>query len=160
MAPSRLSALALLLAASTLAVTACSPGTSDGGPTANDREAVRAITTAESHAGGRAFQIEADAGAWEVHVAGGDRDVEVRLSDDGGEVRSSSDRGALDADDRTALDAASTTLADAVRIAAAQRPGGVVEEGELERDGATARWSIELEGGVTVRVSATDGSVG
>jgi len=159
MAPSRMSAAALLLAAVALVATACGSDTS-GSAAANDREAVRAITTAESTAGGRAFQLETDDGAWEVHVASGDREVEVRVSADGGSVRSSSDRGALDAEDRAALDAASTTLADAVRIATARGTGGAVEDAELERDDTTARWSVDLAGGVTVRVSAADGSVG
>lgn len=159
MAPSRIPAAALLLAAVALVATACGSDTSRSAA-ANDREAVRAITTAESTTGGRAFQLEADDGAWEVHVASGDREVEVRVSADGGSVRSSSDGGALDAEDRAALDAASTTLADAVRIAAAQGTGGAVEDAELERDDATARWSVDLAGGVTVRVSAADGSVG
>lgn len=154
-----MSTVAFLLAASALATTACSPAASAGSAAANDRAAVRAVTTAESSAGGRAFQIEADDGAWEVHVASGDRETEVHLSSDGGEVRSSSDSGTLDADDRAALDAAGTTLADAVRIAAAQGTGGAVEEAELERDGSAATWSVDLAGGVTVRVSAADGSV-
>ncbi|MDR6690188.1 putative membrane protein YkoI [Microbacterium sp. 1154] len=160
MAPSRSSAAALLLAASALAMAGCTPTTPAGDAATNDREAVRAITTAESRAGGRAFQLEAEDGAWEVHVASGDREVEVRVSADGGEVRSSSDSGALDADDGSALAAAGTTLADAVRIAAAQGTGGAVDEAELQRDGTTATWSIDLAGGVTVRVSAADGSVG
>lgn len=138
----------------------CTPTTPAGDAATNDREAVRAITTAESRAGGRAFQLEAEDGAWEVHVASGDREVEVRVSADGGEVRSSSDSGALDAEDGSALAAAGTTLADAVRIAAAQGRGGAVDEAELQRDGTTATWSIDLAGGVTVRVSAADGSVG
>ncbi|WP_295852914.1 PepSY domain-containing protein [uncultured Microbacterium sp.] len=158
MAPSRMSAAALSLVAVALVATACSSDAS--GRAANDREAVRAVTTAESTAGGRAFQLETDDGAWEVHVASGDREVEVRVSADGSTVRSSSDSGALDAEDRTALEAASTTLADAVRIAAAQGTGGAVEEAELERDDTTARWSVDLAGGITVRVSAADGSVG
>ncbi|GEB44139.1 hypothetical protein MTE01_00840 [Microbacterium testaceum] len=160
MSPSRPSAAVMLLAASVFTLAACAPLTPASDTPTNDREAVRAITTAESAAGGRAFQLEADDGAWEVHVGSGGREVEVRVSSDGGEVRSSTDGGTLDAEDRSALDAAGTTLADAVRIAAAQGTGGAVEEAELQRDGTATTWSIDLTGGVTVRVSATDGSVG
>ena len=159
MALSRMSAAALSLVAVALVATGCSSDAS-GSAAANDREAVRAITTAESTAGGRALHLETDDGAWEVHVASGDREVDVRVSADGGSVRSSSDAGALDAEDRAALDAASTPLADAVRIAAAQGAGAAVEDAELVRDDTTAHWSVNLSGGVTVRVSAADGSVG
>ncbi|WP_150952925.1 PepSY domain-containing protein [Microbacterium testaceum] len=160
MAPSRTPAVALLLTAGALLLSACSASTPAGGSAANDREAVRAITAAESSAGGRAFQLESDDGVWEVHVASGDREVEVRVSADGGEVTATSDSGALDGADRAALDAAVTTLADAVRIAAAQGEGGAIDEAELRREGSTTTWDVELIGGAVVRVSAADGSIG
>lgn len=160
MASIRTPAAAVLLAAA-LALAGCtSAPAGDASASATDREAVRAVTTAESSAGGRAFELESEDDEWQVHVAVGDREVEVRVSADGGQVLASDDSDGLDADDRTALDAATTTLADAVRIAASQNPGGVrIEEAQLESDNGVAVWQVDLEGGANVSVSGADGSV-
>ncbi|WP_295789748.1 PepSY domain-containing protein [uncultured Microbacterium sp.] len=158
MAPTRIPAVALL-AAATLVVSACAPSAGDGGFT--DREGVRAVTTAESAAGGRGFELDVDDGRWEIHVAVGDREVDVRVSADGSTVASSEDDGdGIDADDRRALEAATTTLADALRIAAAQNPGADrIEGASLEREAGSAVWRIDFAGDATVRVSGSDGSV-
>ncbi|WP_295838056.1 PepSY domain-containing protein [uncultured Microbacterium sp.] len=136
---------------------AAGPDTTDA---ATDREAVRAITLAESQSGGRAFELEGDDGEWEVHVATDGRETEVRVSADGGEVRSSRQGDTLDGDDQARLDAAVTTLADAVRIAAARTPGGArIERVELDEESGTTVWEVSPGGGTTVRVSASDGAV-
>jgi uncharacterized membrane protein YkoI len=158
MVPTRIPAVALL-AAVALAVSACAPSTGNGGFT--DREGVRAVTTAESAAGGRGFELDVDDGRWEIHVAVGDREVDVRVSADGSVVESSEDDGdGIDADDRRALEAATTTLADALRIAASQNPGDDrIESASLEREDGSAVWKIEFEGDAAVRVSGADGSI-
>lgn len=160
MASIRTPAAAVLLAAA-LALAGCtSAPAGDASASATDREAVRAVTTAESSAGGRAFELESEDDEWQVHVAVGDREVEVRVSTDGGQVLASDDSDGLDVDDRTALDAATTTLADAVRIAASQNPGGArIEEAQLESANGVAVWQVDLEGGANVSVSGADGSV-
>ncbi len=148
-----------LTTAGVLALGGCAAGP-DTTDAATDREAVRAITLAESQSGGRAFELESDDDEWEVHVATDDGETEVRVSADGGEVRSSSDGDALDPDEQARLDAAVTTLADAVRIAAGRTPGGArIEKVELDDEGGTTVWEVETGGGSTVRVSASDGAV-
>lgn len=162
MAPTRTPAAAVvLLTAAVLALSACAPSpTGDSAASATDREAVRAVTTAESDAGGRAFELDTDDGRWHVHVAVGDREVEVEVSADGSRVTASDDSDDLDADDRGALDAATTTLADAVRIAAAQATGVArIEEVQLERENGVATWQVDFDGGTSVNVSGADGSI-
>ncbi|MFJ4037427.1 PepSY domain-containing protein [Microbacterium sp. NPDC090007] len=157
MAPTRIPAVALL-AVATLALGACAPSADSAGPTA--REAVRAITTAESAAGGRAFELDTEDGEWEVHVAVGDREVDVRVSADGSTATVSEDDDGLDVDDREALQAATTTLADAVRIAGAQNRGGDrIDGASLEREDGVAVWEIEFDDGSPVRVSGADGAI-
>lgn len=160
MASTRSFAVALF-AAATLALTSCSPSVTGGGDlTATDRDAVRAITTAEADAGGRAFELDTDDGQWQVHVGVGDREVEVRVSADGSRAESSDDSDGLDADDAAALAATTTTLADAIRIAATRASGGArIEEATLEQDGGSPVWKVDLVGGTTVRVSGADGSI-
>ena len=159
MASTRPLAVALLAAASTLALSACTPP-AGGALTPTDQDAVRAITTAESVAGGRAFELDTDDDQWQVHVAVGDREVEVRVSADGARADSPDATEELDADDDAALQATTTTLADAIRIAAARAVGGArVEEAALEQEDGTPVWSVDIAGGTTVRVSGIDGSV-
>ncbi|KEP76384.1 hypothetical protein HR12_00055 [Microbacterium sp. SUBG005] len=160
MASTRSLAVALF-AAATLALTSCAPSVSAGGDvSATDQEAVRAITTAEADAGGRAFELDTDDGQWQVHVAVGDREVEVRVSADGSRAESSDDSDGLDADDDAALRATTTTLADAIRIAATRASGEArIEEAALEQEDGSPVWKVDLAGGITVRVSGTDGSV-
>lgn len=160
MASTRSLAVALF-AAATLALTSCAPSVSAGGNVnATDQEAVRAITTAEADAGGRAFELDTDDGQWQVHVAVGDREVEVRVSADGSRAESSDDSDGLDADDDAALRAATTTLADAIRIAATRASGEArIEEAALEQEDGSPVWKVDLAGGITVRVSGTNGSV-
>ncbi|MCM3501513.1 hypothetical protein M3667_06410 [Microbacterium sp. P26] len=160
MASTRFPATVALIAAGALALSGCA-STPAGGTdaAASDREAVRAITTAEASAGGRAFELETDDGEWQVHVATGDRAVEVRVSSDGSTVRSSQDAEALEGEDRTALEATTTTLADAVRIAAGAGGDAAVDEVQLEDEGGTSVWVVEREGGETVRVSSADGTI-
>ncbi len=150
-----------LLAAASLALGACAPTASTGGDlTATDRDAVRAVTTAEADAGGRAFQLDTDDGRWQVHIAVGDRDVEVAVSADGSQAQSSGDADGLDADDAAALQSTTTTLADAVRIAASRASGDArIEEATLESEDGSPIWKVDLVGGTTIRVSGTDGSV-
>ncbi|BFM24465.1 hypothetical protein [Microbacterium sp. che218] len=160
MASTRFPATVALIAAAALALSGCASTPAGGSDAAaSDREAVRAITTAEASAGGRAFEFETDDGEWQVHVATGDRAVEVRVSSDGATVQSSQDADALDDEDRTALDATTTTLADAVRIAAGEGGDAAVDEAQLEDEGGTSVWVIEREGGETVRVSGADGTI-
>ncbi|MEZ3157426.1 hypothetical protein AB1K56_10910 [Microbacterium sp. BWR-S6Y] len=150
-----------LLVAAPLALGACAPSAPGGGDlTATDRDAVRAVTTAEADAGGRAFQLGTDDGRWQIHVAVGDQEVEVVVSADGSQAQSSDDAEGLDTDDAAALQATTTTLADAVRIAASRASGDArIEEASLESEDGTPIWKIDLVGGTTVRVSGTDGSV-
>lgn len=160
MASTRTLGMSLLAVVSAVTVSACAPssGPSD---TASDETAVTAVNTAEASAGGRGFELDReDDGSWEVHVAVGDREVLVTVADDGATVRSSRDDDGVDADERAALGAAVTTLADAVRIAAAQIPGGErIDEAHLdERDGGWV-WEVEMHSGATVRLSAADGAV-
>lgn len=160
MASTRSFAVALF-AAATLALTSCAPSVSgEGDLTATDQDAVRAITTAEADAGGRAFELDTDDGQWQVHVAVGDREVEVRVSADGSRAESSDDSDGLDADDAAALAATTTTLADAIRIAATRASGGArIDEAALEQNDGSPVWTVDLAGGITVRVSGIDGSV-
>jgi len=155
----RTSPVALVVAVGALALGGCAP-TPESAAASNDQQAVLAVTTAESAAGGRAFELDSDDGEWEVHVAANDREVEVRTSADGAGVTSSRDDDGLDAADRAALEAATTTLADAIRIAAGHARGAAIEEARLESDNATATWVVEVTGDRTVRVSAADGTVG
>ncbi|WP_298871295.1 PepSY domain-containing protein [uncultured Microbacterium sp.] len=154
--------LAVALSAVTvLALSACAPfGGGGGSLTPTDQDAVRAVTTAESDAGGRAFALDADDNRWEVHVAVGDQEVEVQVSTDGTRAESSDGSERLDADDSAALQATTTTLADAIRIAATRASGGArVEEAVLEQEDGAPVWKVEIAGGTTVRVSGVDGSV-
>lgn len=178
MAPTRIPGIALLIVAGALTLSACAPasggdpvpaasgapGSGASGATSVDddgRTAVTAITTAESSAGGRAFELErGDDDTWEVHVAVGEREVEVRVASEGTSVQSSRDDDDIDAEERAALDAAVTTLADAVRIAATQNPGGErLDEVQLDDDGGAWVWKVEMRDGATVRISASDGAV-
>ncbi|MDQ1123223.1 PepSY domain-containing protein [Microbacterium trichothecenolyticum] len=160
MASTRPLGIFLLAVVSTLTVSACTPfpATSD---TATDETAVTAVNTAEASAGGRGFHLDReDDVSWEVQVAVGDREVEVTVAADGTTVRSSRDGDGIDDDERAALDAAATTLADAVRIAAAQNPGGErIDEAHLDEQSGAWAWEVEMQSGASVRLSATDGAV-
>lgn len=170
--------MSLLAVACVLTLSACTPAPGNGGAPADPapgasassagsagsdddgRTVVTAVNTAEASAGGRAFELEREDDGWQVHVAVGDRDVEVLVASDGTTVRSSNDDDGIDGDERAALDAAVTTLADAVRIAATRNAGGErLDEVQLEDEGGTWIWQVDLSGGGTVRVSAADGSI-
>lgn len=162
MASTRVPGIAVLATISALALSACSPAPAGAdGVDVDGRTAVTAITTAEASAGGRAFDLErGDDDAWEVRIAVGDREVDVLVSADGTSVQSSRDGDGLEAEDRAALDAAVTTLADAVRVAATSNPGGErLDEVQLDQDGGTWIWKVELQDDTTLRVSAADGSI-
>ncbi|KQR88926.1 PepSY domain-containing protein [Microbacterium sp. Leaf179] len=157
----RIPGITLLAVVSALALSSCTPAPGGANTSATDETAIRAANTAEADAGGRAFALDrGDDDSWEVHVAVGDREVEVHLASDGATVQSRSDDDGIDADERAALDAAVTTLADAVRIAAAQNPGGDrIDEVQLDDDGGDWSWTIEMQSGAVVRISAGDGAV-
>lgn len=162
MASLRVLAATLSALGLTVAVSACAPA-SEGAGAPDDvayQTAIAAVVRAESDAGGRAFELEVDAGTARVHVAVGDRDVEVDVDPSGPTVTQRRDDGPLDAGDRSALDAAGTTLADGIRIAAATRgaSSGVTEAG-VDRDADVEVWSVEFADGAEVSVAVSDGTV-
>lgn len=123
--------------------------------------AMTAIATAETEAGGIAYEIDDqdDDGTWEVDVAVDDRSVEVTVSADGSTVEGTEEDD-LDADDRAALDAASITLQEAIETAIGE-VGGVLDDAELDEENGEYAWEVTVDGAdsgdddVEVRVAVT-----
>lgn len=122
-----------------------------------------AIDTAESEAGGTAYELDDqdDDDTWEVDVAVDDRSVEVTVSADGTQVVGTEDDD-LDDDDRRALAAATITLADAITTALAEVPG-TFDDAELDADDGTFAWEVTIDvapdDDVDVYVDVTTGTV-
>lgn len=135
-------------------------------PLPGEDGAARALSTASEELGGVAFAVDRtdDDGEelWEVSVAVGDEDVEVFVSMDGNAVVREGERESLDDEDRRELDQVSITAAQAATTAATEA-GASVEEVDLDEDGGTLAWDIELlttDGATTeVRVDAVTGEV-
>lgn len=108
-----------------------------------------AISTAESAAGGQAYQIDDrnDDKTWEVDVRIGLGSVEVTVSGDGTQVYSQGE-GGLDDDLHAALAGATITLSEAIQIAV-EDSGGMLREVELEdaTDAAPHHWEVSLNTG-------------
>ncbi len=104
-----------------------------------------AIDTAESEAGGSAYELDDqdDDGTWQVDVAVDDRSVEVTVSADGTQVVGTEDDD-LDDDDRQALAAATITLADAITTALAEVPG-TLDDAEIDADDGTVAWQVTVD---------------
>ena len=126
--------------------------------------AVRALRTAESDAGGRAYSIDRErfrgAAAWEVEVARpSGRSPELTISNDGRRVlRRSTTRRTADTDRGRR---AQVRLTTALRTAA-RRAGGTLDEADVDRFRGRTVWSVTFRRGGTeteVYVDATNGNV-
>lgn len=124
--------------------TGAATGNAEGDLTAT---ALAAIQTAETEAGGTAYEIDDqdDDGTWEVDVRVEDHSVEVTVSADGTEVLET-EQDDLDGDDRAALDAATITLSEAIELSIAE-VGGVLDDAELEDedDGQPHHWEVSVD---------------
>lgn len=121
-----------------------------------------AIALAEQDSDGRAFEIDADDGGWEVLLDVGRDEVEVRISADGQEVLSSERDGSIDADDLAGLDAAQTGLAEAIGIGIGEHSGAgstQLDDVTLDEEAGNAAWEVSFEDGTEVYVDVRNGNV-
>lgn len=121
-----------------------------------------AVALAEQESGGRAFEIDADDGEWEVLLDVRRDEVEVRVSADGQEVLSSERDGRIDSDDLAGLDAAQTGLPEAIGIALGEHSGAAdsrLDDVTLEEEAGNAVWEVSFEDGTEVYVDVRNGNV-
>ncbi|NYF97872.1 PepSY domain-containing protein [Janibacter cremeus] len=121
---------------------------------------ISAIDAAESQTGGTAYEVDDENGSWEIDLAKDGTSIEVEVSPDGTVTRQKKED--LDADDRKGLAAAKTTIAQGIEKAL-DEVDGTFDEAELEEEGGTYYWEVEIvtgsEGDREVLVDVANGKV-
>lgn len=144
------------------------PTTAAASPTpapATTDPALAAIATAEAAvSGGEAIAYERADGDThlELEVVVDNRSHEVYVDLAGTNVTRTEPGEVLEADEQAEFDAMTVPLAMAIATAAAQVPGGIVQEADLETTGGTVAWDVEFRSGSAtnrVMVDARTGAI-
>ncbi len=133
-------------------------------PAAGD-PALAAIATAEAALSeGKAVAYERADGDThlELEVVADNLSHEVHVDLSGTNVTRTEPGEVLEADEQAEFDAMTVPMATAIATAAAQVPGGIVQEADLETTGGTVAWDVEFRSGSAtnrVLVDARTGAV-